>query len=85
MKKKGLSLWIIILIVILILGAGAAGGYLYFYTDLFKKPQELFWKYLSQEKESEFIFNFNFSYLKMNMMHNKPKHGKIVVMYQVEV
>ena len=56
MKKKGLSLWIIILIVILILGAGAAGGYLYFYTDLFKKPQELFWKYLSQEKELLKIF-----------------------------
>ena len=56
MKKKGLSLWIIILIVILILGAGAAGGYLYFYTDLFKKPQELFWKYLSQEKELLTIF-----------------------------
>ena len=56
MKKKGLSLWIIILIVILILGAGAVGGYLYFYTDLFKKPQELFWKYLSQEKELLKIF-----------------------------
>lgn len=56
MKKKGLSLWIIILIAILILGAGAVGGYLYFYTDLFKKPQELFWKYLSQEKELLKIF-----------------------------
>ena len=41
MKKKSIGLWVVI-ITVLILGLGAAGGYLYFFTDMLKKPQELF-------------------------------------------
>ncbi len=56
MKKKGLSIWVLVLIIVLILGVGATGGYLYFGTDLFKKPEYLFWNYLSQETELFKIF-----------------------------
>ena len=55
MKKKSIGLWVVI-ITVLILGLGAAGGYLYFFTDMLKKPQELFWKYIAQQEAISQIF-----------------------------
>ena len=76
MKKKSIGLWVVI-ITVLILGLGAAGGYLYFFTDMLKKPQELFWKYIANKKQYH-------KYLKMNMIKNKAQHLKMLVMFQVE-
>ena len=55
MKKKSIGLWVVI-ITVLILGLGAAGGYLYFFTDMLKKPQELFWKYIAHQEAISQIF-----------------------------
>lgn len=55
MKKKSIGLWII-LIIVLILILGVAGGYLYFFTDMLKKPQELFWQYIAQQEVMSQLF-----------------------------
>lgn len=54
--KKGKAIKISLVLVILILLAVVGVGYIYMFTDMFKSPKELFFKYLLDE---EFINQFN--------------------------
>lgn len=57
MKKRYLIMLIIAILLVITLGAGFA--YVYFFTDTFKSNKQLFFKYISQNKEIAEIFHDN--------------------------
>lgn len=58
MKNKKLLVIPIILIILLVLGAGAS-AIIYFQTDLFKSPKQLFFKYLGKSVDFDKEFDYD--------------------------
>lgn len=58
MKNKKLLIIPIVLIILLVLGTGL-GASLYFFTDIFKSPKQLFFKYLGEAVESDKDFDYD--------------------------
>lgn len=58
MKNKKLIIIPIILIILLVLGAGAS-AIIYFQTDLFKSPKQLFFKYLGKSIDFDKEFDYD--------------------------
>lgn len=58
MKNKKLLIIPIILIILLVLGAGAS-AIIYFQTDLFKSPKQLFFKYLGESVDFDKEFDYD--------------------------
>ena len=58
MKNKKLLIIPIILIILLVLGAGAS-AIIYFQTDLFKSPKQLFFKYLGKSVDFDKEFDYD--------------------------
>lgn len=58
MKNKKILIIPIILIILLVLGAGAS-AIIYFQTDLFKSPKQLFFKYLGDSIDFDKEFDYD--------------------------
>lgn len=80
MKNKKLLIIPIILIILLVLGAGAS-AIIYFQTDLFKSPKQLFFKYLgkSVDFDKEFDYDKFLAEYKEKIEKSYTSNGEITV------
>ena len=77
-KNKGLRITIVILLIIILLLVGGI-AYLYFFTDMFKSNEQLFFKYTSQIVQSEngFIDNQLVQYFQKKNSTSYENNGEI--------
>ena len=69
-KKKVIG----ILFIIVLIAAIAGFAYLYFFTDMFKTPEEMFYKYL--EKISKNESDYSYQTMLEDLKNNQPRPGR---------
>ena len=79
-KKKVIA----IILVLIILALGAAAAYIYFFTDLFRSPEELFYKYVGKAADTESQYNYQDLLKELEASQTKSCKGKSNVSIQLK-
>lgn len=71
-KKKAIA----IIFVLIILALGAAAAYIYFFTDLFRTPEDLFYKYVGKAAKIESQYDYQDLLEELEASQTKSYKGK---------